>query len=60
MVEPVKTYSFQLPTNETVETVAVRLPNGRLVLRHISELVKRPTPPAAIGSTNLDRVIEKK
>lgn len=45
--QPVKTYSFQLPQSETVETVFVRLANGRLVPRHVSELVKRPTPPPA-------------
>ena len=43
---PVKTSSFQLPTAETVETVFVRLPGGRIVPRRPDELVPRPTPPA--------------
>lgn len=44
-MEPVKTSSFQLPNQETVEVVFVRLPDGRLVARTPGELVKRPTPP---------------
>ena len=46
MAEPVKTSSFQLPRSEAVEIVIVRLADGRLVPRHPSELVPRPTPPA--------------
>jgi len=45
-VEPVKTSSFQLPGSETVETVYVKLADGRIVPRRRDELVKRPTPPA--------------
>jgi len=44
----VKTSSFQLPDGETVETVFIRLPNGRLIARTAAELVKRPTPPAPV------------
>jgi hypothetical protein len=40
-----KPSSFQLPSGQTVETVIVRLPNGRLVARTPDELVKRPSPP---------------
>jgi hypothetical protein len=45
-MEPVKTSSFQLPNGATVETVYVRLADGRIVPRHPDELLKRPTPPA--------------
>lgn len=45
-MEPLKTSSFQLASNETVEVIFVRLPNGKLVVRTKDELVKRPTPPA--------------
>jgi hypothetical protein len=45
-VEPVKTSSFQLPAAERVDVVFVRLANGKLVPRHPSELIERPTPPA--------------
>lgn len=41
-----KTSSFQLPKGEVVETVYVRLADGRIVPRAPSELVKRPAPPA--------------
>jgi hypothetical protein len=41
----VKTSSFQLPNGETVETVYVRLPDGRIVARTPAELVARPKPP---------------
>jgi len=53
--EPVKTYSFKLPANETVETIFVRLPGGKLVPRHIDEVVKRPTPPAPASSSSSGR-----
>ena len=46
-MEPLKTSSFQIATGETVETVFVRLPNGRLVPRRADELIARPTPPPA-------------
>lgn len=47
-MEPVKTSSFQLPHAETIETVYVRLADGRIVPRRADELVKRPTPPAPV------------
>lgn len=43
---PVKTSSFQLAEGESIGVVFVRLPNGRLVPRHPSEVIARPTPPA--------------
>lgn len=46
-VEPVKTSSFQLPKQETVEVSIVRLSGGRIVVRRADELVPRPTPPAS-------------
>jgi hypothetical protein len=46
-MEPVKTSSFQLPNAETVDTVFVRLANGKIVPRRADEVIKRPTPPAA-------------
>jgi hypothetical protein len=46
-VEPVKTSSFQLPDAQTVDVVFVKNAAGKIVARHPSELVKRPTPPAA-------------
>jgi len=46
-VEPVKTSSLQLPTGQTVETVLVKLPGGRIVARTPGELVPRPVPPSA-------------
>jgi|GEM_PF-2775328 len=46
-MQPVKTSSFQLPESQQVDVVFVRLADGRIVPRHPSELVKRPTPPAA-------------
>lgn len=45
-MEPVKTSSFQLPNNQTVDVVFVKLADGRIVPRHPDELVFRPTPPA--------------
>ena len=45
-MQPVKTSSFQLPKSESVDVVFVRLDDGRIVPRHPSEVVKRPTPPA--------------
>lgn len=45
-MEPLKTSSVQLPSGETVETVYVRLDNGRIVPRRADEILKRPTPPA--------------
>lgn len=45
-MEPVKTSSFQLPNGERIETVFVRLANGRLVPRRPDEVIVRPTPPA--------------
>jgi hypothetical protein len=44
-MEPVKTSSFQLPNGEVIETIFVRLPNGRIVPRRPDEILKRPTPP---------------
>lgn len=44
-MEPVKTSSFQLPKGETVDVVFVKLHDGRIVPRHPSELIPRPTPP---------------
>lgn len=44
-MEPVKTSSVTLPNGEVVETIFVRLANGRLVPRRPDELIKRPTPP---------------
>jgi hypothetical protein len=44
-MEPVKTSSFQLPDGKTVDVVMVRLPDGKIVPRHPSEVVKRPTLP---------------
>jgi hypothetical protein len=41
-----KQSSFQLPNGQTVETVYVQLPGGRIVPRRADELVARPTPPA--------------
>jgi hypothetical protein len=46
-MEPVKTSSFQLPNADVVEVVFVRLPGGRIVPRHPSEVIARPTPPAS-------------
>lgn len=46
-MEPVKTSSFSLPTGETIETVYVKLPDGRVVPRRADELVRRPAPPTA-------------
>ena len=46
MPEPLKTSSFQLPSGEIVETIYVRLQNGKIVPRHPDELIARPTPPA--------------
>jgi hypothetical protein len=46
-VESVKTSSFQLPDGAVIETVYVRLPNGRIVPRRADELIARPTPPPA-------------
>jgi hypothetical protein len=43
---PVKTSSFQLPNSESIDVVFVKLDDGRIVPRHPSEVVKRPTPPA--------------
>lgn len=45
-MELVKQSSFQLPNNERVEVVFVRLANGTLVPRRPSEVFERPTPPA--------------
>lgn len=45
-MQPVKTSSFQLPNSETVETVYVRLPGGRIVPRRPDELVLQPPAPA--------------
>lgn len=45
-MSPDPTSSFQLPKGETVEVIFVRLPNGRLVPRSPSDVLKRPTPPA--------------
>jgi len=42
--QPVKTSSFQLPNNETVEIVFVRLASGKLAIRTPDQLVARPTP----------------
>lgn len=36
---------IQLPKGEVVETVWIRLPNGKLVPRRADEIIKRPTPP---------------
>jgi hypothetical protein len=44
-MQPVKTSSFQLPSNATVDTVFVKLANGKIVPRHPSELVTRPAKP---------------
>lgn len=44
-MEPVKPSSLNLPNGQTVETVIVKLPGGRLVARTPAELVARPTPP---------------
>ncbi len=44
-MEPLKTSSFQLPKNESVKVVMVRLADGRIVARTPDELVARPTPP---------------
>ena len=41
-----KPSSVQLPSSEAVDVVFVRLADGRLVPRHPSELIPRPTPPA--------------
>jgi hypothetical protein len=43
---PVKTSSFQLPNSQQVDVVFVKLDDGRIVPRHPTEVVKRPTPPA--------------
>jgi hypothetical protein len=45
-VEPLKTSSFQLPNNETVEIVMVRDSSGRIVPRRRDELVTLPSPPS--------------
>jgi len=45
-MEPVKTSSFQLPSATNVDVVFVKLPDGRIVPRHPSELIPRPAPPA--------------
>lgn len=44
-----KTSSFQLPNGEVVETIFVRRPDGRIVVRRPEELIPRPTPPPAKG-----------
>jgi len=44
-MEPVKASSFQLPTAERVDVVFVRLPDGRVVPRHPSELLATSAPP---------------
>jgi hypothetical protein len=44
-VDEVKTSVFQLPDGTIVETVYVRLKDGRIVARTPEELIKRPTPP---------------
>jgi hypothetical protein len=54
-MEPVKTSSFQLPNGETVETVWVRLANGRLVPRRPDEVMPRPTPPTPATKPNGER-----
>lgn len=46
-MEPLKTSSFQLPDGKTIETIYVRLKDGRIVARTPDELIKRPTPPTA-------------
>jgi hypothetical protein len=51
LAEPLKTLSFQVAESERVDVVLVRLADGRLVPRLPSELVKRPTPPAAPSAT---------
>lgn len=43
---PVKTSSFKLPTAEVVETVYLKLPDGRIVPRRSDETVTRPPLPA--------------
>jgi hypothetical protein len=45
LAETAKTSSINLPSNRTIETVAVRLPGGRVVVRTADELTRRPTPP---------------
>lgn len=36
---------IQLPNREIVETIWIRLPNGKLVPRRADEVIKRPSPP---------------
>lgn len=43
------TSSFQLPKGKTVETYAVQLPDGRVVVRTADELAKAPPKPATGG-----------
>lgn len=46
-MEPDKTSSYKLPSGEVVDVVYIRLQDGRIVPRHPSEVLRRPTPPPA-------------
>jgi hypothetical protein len=41
-----KTSLFKIPNAQTIETVYVQLPDGRVVPRRRDEVVQVPTPPA--------------